>query len=114
LISCEVATATEALQQLDAGDIVVLNGVLHHMDRTTARETAVLSRRAGAVVLADHLRETATSPFVLFMQRLDKGPYVRDVVEIDALFGRPARRDDYAIRIAGIRFWDYFTATFMP
>lgn len=113
-ISSEVASATEALRGLVSHDIVVLNGVLHHMDQTAARETAALSKRAGAVILADHLRQDATSPFVLLMQRLDRGRYVRDSVEIDALFGPPARRDDYPIRIAGLRVWDYFTVTFTP
>jgi len=114
LVSSEVASAPQALRGVGARDIVVLNGVLHHLDEEAAQQTAALARRAGAVVLADHLRQDATSRFVRLMQRLDRGRYVRNTGEIGALFGRPARSDHYPILIAGIRCWDYFTMTFTP
>jgi SAM-dependent methyltransferase len=96
-------------------DVVVMNGVLHHLDDAEARTLVAASRVARAVIVADHLR--ADEPprwLVRTLQDHDRGRHVRAHRAIEGMFGRPPIQSvRYPIKVAGITLWEYFTDTYL-
>lgn len=96
---------------LSSCDIVVMNGLLHHVPDSVAYALINQARSAHALIVAEHFRDPARMrPLVRFMQNLDRGCYVRDYSFFDKGVGcRPAVSGRCDIRVLGITFWTYFS-----
>ena len=70
-------------EEIRPGDIVVLNGVVHHLSDDLLEETLQAARGGRAVVLCDHLRlEGTTHALARFLQDRDQGKFVRAYEEL--------------------------------
>lgn len=104
----------ETISLLRAGDVVVMNGLLHHLDASHLGAVRSYLEAAQAVILADHLFSARTPVWpVRFLQRLDRGKNVRSQEELARLFQvEPTHFLEYPIPSKGPRLWDYFTAVY--
>lgn len=97
-----VGTLTELRpDQLESFDIVLANGVLHHVSDNAATSLLEMASYAlkpgGRMVTRDGCYEPGQSAFVQFLMRMDRGRFVRTQTEYEALF-----RDRFATRRCAI------------
>jgi SAM-dependent methyltransferase len=93
-------------------DVVVVNGVIHHLEETELRRLVQWCSSAAAMIVADHLFEPGvTGRLVQLAQRLDRGKFVRPRTAIADVLGTASAYEGYPITLFGIHLWDYFTAT---
>ena len=98
------------------GDIVIVNGLAHHLNDHDLSALLGRLRNVQAVVISDHFRSREkTKPIVRLVQNLDRGRYVRDYGRFEEF---PAYRlissTHYPIRIFGVTIWTYFTNVYLP
>src|SRR5690606_32813558 len=106
--------------KLETTDVVIFNGVLHHMDHDTVMSATELCATAGAVIILDHHLEKSgrkpTPRHIQFMQSMDRGKHVREFQEISEIFSHYGI-DEYAvfpIKVASVPIWSYFCLTLFP
>jgi len=92
------------------GDVVVLNGVAHHLNLDLFRRTLEASRGGRGLVLCDHLRlEGKTHVLAEFLQDRDQGKFVRPYEELRSPTGFVLRSSEFfPIGPMGMSFWTYF------
>jgi SAM-dependent methyltransferase len=108
-------TAREAASVIGAGDVVVLNGVAHHLDDAEFELVASACRDTAGLVVCDHARDGSTPVLSRALQALDRGRYVRSIGRLASVPGMTSveiRR--FPIRVAGIAVWDYLAVAFRP
>lgn len=94
-------------------DIVILNGVAHHLDELQFRDLILKINKVEDVILLDHYRpfdRLSLKNFIPYiLQSLDKGKFVRDYEFFQNLPGFMIKsRNLFPIKFLGIRLWDYF------
>lgn len=101
------------------GDIVVLNGVVHHLDDRQMRGLIESLQPVGYLILLDHFRPRDNIsiryliPYVL--QYLDKGNFVRNYEYFREIPGfRLESEKLFPIKFMGIKLWDYFCHCYEP
>jgi 2-polyprenyl-3-methyl-5-hydroxy-6-metoxy-1,4-benzoquinol methylase len=57
---------------VNSKDIIVLNGVMHHLDDNTAQRLLSFFLPARLVIIADHYSESENSGLVQFLQNMDE------------------------------------------
>jgi hypothetical protein len=108
-------TARDVVDSIGPGDIVVLNGVAHHLDDAEFKDTTLACVAVKGLIICDHARDQATPTRSRLMQRLDRGRHVRDLDRLVGIHGmRCLETRRFPIRLAGIAMWDYFAAAFKP
>jgi SAM-dependent methyltransferase len=100
-------------------DIVVLNGVVHHLDDTTLSKLLSDCQNCLGLIVLDHRRdkEFLNRPMILprFLQWADRGSYVRPYSFFDNLNGFTRKAtENFEISILGIRAWPYFCNVYEP
>jgi len=97
-------------EEIRPGDVVVLNGVAHHLSGDLLGETLEAARGARALVLCDHLRlEGKTHPLAKFLQNRDQGKFVRPYEELKSPAGFVLRSSEFfPIGPLGMPWWTYF------
>lgn len=95
-----------------ADDIVIMNGLIHHISDEEVQRVLGRLVNAHALIIEDHLRdyESRTRRLPRFMQSLDRGRYVRPAGFFRSLPGFVLESAaHYPIRLAGITVWELFT-----
>lgn len=102
--------ASDLEESLGPADLLVLNGVAHHLNETLLKRTLDAARRARGLVLCDHLRlEGETHAFARWLQDRDQGKFVRPYEALRTLPDLELRSSEYfPIGPMGMRFWTYF------
>jgi SAM-dependent methyltransferase len=106
-----VAGGAESLRdEIRPGDVVVLNGVAHHLGGDLFAKTLEAARGARALVLCDHLRlDGTTHPLATFLQNRDQGKFVRSYEELKSPAGFLLRSSEFfPIGPFGMPWWTYF------
>ena len=103
----------------DRGDIIVLNGVFHHLADQEAYELLEKMKGAGAVIILDHAKRENPSPFSIvesaqsIIQRLDRGKFVRPLSYFRDLSFLPLKQiTPFIIPVLKFPLWPYFVATY--
>ena len=106
---------TEILN-LKRSDIVVLNGVAHHLEDSALQSVLHSSMKSSGLIICDHFRDQASlSSLSRKLQDLDRGKYIRDHSKFLQLSGyRTLNFSKFMIRFAGLSFWPYFCASYQP
>ena len=106
----ELSTIPGALSK---SDIVVLNGVVHHLNDEQLKELYEKLHRVRHLVILDHYRPLPQItfrylvPFIL--QNLDRGKYVRLYNRFEVIPGFTRESSEvFPISFMGFRLWDYF------
>jgi SAM-dependent methyltransferase len=100
---------------IQSGDIIVLNGVLHHVYDETAKELLSYLSQAEFVIIADHYLDKTVGSWPKFLQKLDRGKYVRDYSFFRSIDGyRPVQSLVFPIKIFSFIFWMYFCVAYTP
>ena len=108
-------TARDVVGSIGPADIVVLNGVAHHLDDAEFKDATQACVAAKGLIICDHARDHATSTPSRLMQRLDRGRHVRDLDRLLDIHGmRCLETRRFPIRLGGIAVWDYVAAAFKP
>lgn len=104
------ATAAEARAHLEPGDVVVLNGVAHHLADAELSDLLAAARPCRALVVSDHwYRPGGVSALNRWLQEHDRGRFVRDYAYFEALPGFALECSEvFAIGPLGTRLWLYF------
>ena len=91
-------------------DLLVLNGVAHHLDDELLGRTLEAARAARGLVLCDHLRlEGTTHALARFLQDRDQGKFVRPYAALVSPSGFVLRSSlFFPIGPPGMPFWTYF------
>lgn len=91
-------------------DLLVLNGVAHHLDDELLGRTLGAARAARGLVLCDHLRlEGTTHALARFLQDRDQGKFVRAYAALVSPSGFVLRSSlFFPIGPLGMPFWTYF------
>jgi len=91
-------------------DLLVLNGVAHHLDDELLGRTLEAARAARGLVLCDHLRlEGTTHALARFLQHRDQGKFVRPYEALSSPPGFALRFSRFfPIGPLGMPFWTYF------
>ena len=96
-----------------SNDIVVLNGVMHHLDDKTVKELLSHLSQARFVIIADHYLDKTVGSWPKFLQKLDRGKYVRDYSFFKSIDGyRLVQSMVFPIKIFSFIFWMYFCAAY--
>lgn len=111
-----LADARGAEAVLEADDLVVLNGVAHHLDDDDLAALTAAARRARGLILLDHWRRAGQIPrWTRFLQDHDRGRHVRDDAAFAALPGfRLVSSEVFPIGLLGVRLWLYFCNYYRP
>ncbi|MBX7185800.1 MAG: class I SAM-dependent methyltransferase [Vicinamibacteria bacterium] len=91
-------------------DLVVLNGVAHHLDDGLLEKTLRTAHAARGLILCDHLRlDGETHALARFLQDRDQGKFVRpyEVLRSPSGFALQSSRF-FPIGPLGMPFWTYF------
>lgn len=96
-------------------DIMVLNGVAHHLPEPLFRATLEAGRDARAVILCDHLRLGGrTHPLARWLQSRDQGKFVRDYEQLREPPGLKVHSSEFfPIGPLGMPFWTYFCNVYL-
>ena len=115
-VAFDAARASDAAALVGADDLVVLNGVAHHLDDDELAACTEAARRARGLILLDHWRRAGETPRVTrFLQDHDRGRHVRDYAAFAALRGfRTLSSEVFPIGLAGLRLWLYFCNSYRP
>ncbi len=87
---------------VNKGDIVILNGVMHHLDDKTAKELLGHLLNADFVIILDHYIDKTLKRWPKFLQKRDKGKYVRDYSFFKKIEGY------HSVLNYGISYKDFF------
>lgn len=104
---------------LSKDDVVVLNGVAHHIGDEELELFFVEAREAAAVIIVDHdlIKKpvSLSDQLVLLVQRLDLGNFVRSADAFSSVPGYQLLRSvKFVIPIMGITVWNYFSNVYIP
>lgn len=111
----EPLDANSVLNELQPTDIVVLNGVAHHLDDVTFQRLLKKTRDCTALVLCDHRAEPSNHHINKLLQRYDRGNFVRPYSSFSQLSGyKTTHLDSFEIKWLGIPVWSYFTGLYHP
>lgn len=94
---------------IKASDLVLLNGVAHHLDDTTFNAFFREVVSCGRLLILDHQKAYKSwfnPQFVI--QKLDKGKFVRDYQFFLELPAQLEHQEMFVIRVAGFPLWPYF------
>ena len=111
-----VHDATRGAGPFNKKDILVLNGVAHHLDDSRLAEVIESAGACGGLIVADHLRRiSGMGRIAVWMQRADRGGFVRPYERFERLAGFTiAHHEEFPIRVAGIALWTYFCNAYGP
>jgi SAM-dependent methyltransferase len=106
-LPCGAASLREVIRP---ADLVVLNGVAHHLDDDLLGKTLDAARAARGLVLCDHLRlEGRTHALARFLQDRDQGKFVRPYEALLSPAGFTLRFSRFfPIGPLGMPLWTYF------
>ncbi len=100
---------------VNAGDIVVLNGVMHHLDDKAAKELLGYLLQADFVIILDHYTDKALEKWPTFLQKRDRGKYVRDYSFFKKIEGYHSVLSlVFPVKIFSLTFWMYFCMAYTP
>lgn len=110
-----VADASDVADFIQAEDIAILNGVCHHLsDHELSLVLSSLKTCSGVFIL-DHQLDQATSLLNRFLQRNDRGRFVRPSSAFDPLPGyRTSYRVIFSIPSKRLPAWRYFCNFYVP
>jgi SAM-dependent methyltransferase len=100
---------------LEPRDLVVINGVAHHLDDAELSKVLTSAQGGVGLVVCDHALDASTPLRSRVLQSLDRGRHVRPLAFFDRLHGwtrMETRR--FPIRIGGVPAWDYFASAYRP
>jgi SAM-dependent methyltransferase len=108
--------ASQAAGLLAPRDVVVLNGVAHHLDDADFRSAVAAAGAARALVIADHWRRDGElSRVTRWLQAQDRGKAVRDYAAFERLPGfELVSSQVFGIGPLGSRLWVYFCNRYRP
>ena len=111
----EALDAAAVQSHLEDDDIVVLNGVAHHLDDETLHALLQATRGCTALIICDHRAEPSNHRLNRILQRFDRGKHIRPTTFFNALPGyRTHMFEPFDIRPLGIPIWAYFTGVYVP
>ncbi|MCH2136149.1 MAG: class I SAM-dependent methyltransferase [Phycisphaerales bacterium] len=111
----EPGDAESVIGQLHRLDIVVLNGVAHHLPNQTLAALLNAAEACKALVICDHRSEPQNHSVCRTLQRLDRGQYIRPRSFFETLAGWTLiRMEPFEICVLGLPVWSYFTAIYQP
>ena len=112
----EARGAEHLLAEIDGADIVVLNGVAHHLGDPLFFDVLSAATKGRALVLCDHLLEKGrTHALARWLQSRDQGKFVRPYEKLRALPGfDQASSEFFPIGPLGLPFWTYFCNLYLP
>lgn len=111
----EPLDADAVQQELQPTDILVLNGVAHHLDDETLQGLLNAARRCTALLICDHRTEQANHALNRLLQRYDRGKYIRPLTFFSHLQGYSTMHlDPFEIKWLGLPVWSYFTGLYRP
>lgn len=115
-VAFAAASARDAAALTGADDLVVLNGVAHHLDDAELAAITASARRARGLIVLDHWRAPGATPRVTrFLQDHDRGRHVRDYAAFATLPGfRTLSSEVFPIGPLGVRLWLYFCNSYRP
>lgn len=110
------ATVRTMALRFAPSDVVVVNGVAHHLQDEDMDLLLRESAAAGAMIICDHRREPGrTGALARALQAADRGRYVRDLTYFERLPGFDLRGSErFGIGLLGMPLWPYFCATYTP
>jgi SAM-dependent methyltransferase len=110
------ATVTTMDVKLGPADIVVVNGVAHHLKDQEMDRLLCVSRDAGALVICDHHRQPGELGIMASaLQAADRGRFIRDFSYFQRLAGFELRAAElFRIDMLGMPLWPYFCAAYTP
>jgi SAM-dependent methyltransferase len=94
-------------------DIIILNGVMHHLDDNSAKHLVSCLSKARFIIIADHYSDNTVGRWPKFLQKLDRGKYVRDYSFFKSIEGyRSIESVIFPIKIFSFVFWIYFCSVY--
>lgn len=100
---------------VNKGDIVILNGVMHHLDDKTAKELLGHLLNADFVIILDHYIDKTLKRWPKFLQKRDQGKYVRDYSFFKKIEGyHSVLSTVFPIKILSLICWMYFCMVYTP
>lgn len=110
------ASAAMLNEVVRPGDVVVLNGVAHHLDDTSLHSCLAAAANAAGLVICDHWRDqAATVGITRWLQNHDKGRHVRSHEFFSRLPGFACcHHEQFWIGPVGLRLWSYFCNAYRP
>jgi SAM-dependent methyltransferase len=98
------------------GDIVILNGVAHHLPDPLFESALAHARKGRALVVCDHLlAKGQTHALARWLQSRDQGKFVRPYEKLRALPGFDQSSSEFfPIGPLGLPFWTYFCNVHLP
>jgi len=105
------ARGAESLhEEIRPADLVILNGVAHHLSDDLLGKTLIASAQGRGLVICDHLRlEGETHAFARFLQDRDQGKFVRSYEALRAPAGFVLHSSEFfPIGPLGMPWWTYF------
>jgi len=100
---------------VSTGDIVILNGVMHHLDDETAKELFGHLLHADFVIILDHYIDKTLEKWPTFLQKRDRGKYLRDYSFFKKIKGyRSVLNIVFPVKIFSLIFWMYFCVAYTP
>lgn len=102
--------AADLFREIRPADVVILNGVAHHLNRELLAGTLEAARSGRGLVICDHLRLAGkTHPLARFLQDRDQGKFVRPYADLLSPEGYVLRSSEFfPIGPWGMPFWTYF------
>lgn len=105
--------------QFTKNDIIILNGVVHHLDDSQMDFLLKKTSLCFAVIIADHLRKSpnlSLSNFLPFiLQSLDRGKFVRLYKYFENFNNYNLNySEEFSISVVSITFWTYFCNFYKP
>lgn len=103
---------------LSPRDILVLNGVVHHLtDEEFVNLLKLVAQAKCRVVILDHVKvalaKTLLSRIQAFLQAADKGKFVRNYDYFNSLENlKMSRQSVFTIHFLGMPLWNYFCHTY--
>lgn len=100
---------------IQPSDIVILNGVMHHLNNEEVNHLLHHLSSSGLIIIADHFLDQTVGAWPKFLQRRDRGKYVREFAFFKSLTGyKTVRSLVYPIKLLSFTFWMYFCIAYMP
>jgi hypothetical protein len=112
-------TATDIARYITDNDVVLLNGVAHHLSDAIFLQFLDDARRGSSMVILDHDSRLSSNKLCAFiprvLQRLDAGKFVRPLSAFKDFSGWKLRTlRTFDISVFGLPIWPYFVATYEP
>ncbi len=103
----------------ETGDVVILNGVAHHLSDALLSTVLPSFKAASALIILDHVQVgRIEGPFSLVqhtLQSLDKGKFVRPYEAFTTFKDfETVQRREFMIRFLGVPLWPYFCHIYRP